>query len=171
MTLEELSKCYEDSAVLLRKRLHELRKALAASQNPEEVWHIKRRIADLTPMLTQMDELAWMLQHYYERGGAVRDDRYGFNGIRKPPKKWQANETISSDIAKRINRFTKANICGISLSSKDHGTDCNAKGCEQEHHLQNLEAGRNESQEICEVFPDVSQFFLGTPNRHKRRNT
>ena len=68
MTLSELSRCYEEAAVPLRARLRELRQAVAASSDPEEIWHLKRRIADLTPMLTQMNELAELTARYYERG-------------------------------------------------------------------------------------------------------
>lgn len=68
MTLQELSRCYEEAAVPLRCRLRELRQALATSDDPEEIWHIKRRIAELTPMLTQMNELADLTAHYYDRG-------------------------------------------------------------------------------------------------------
>ena len=68
MTLLELSRCYEEAAVPLRNRLRELRQALAASDDPEEIWHIKRRIGELTPMLTQMNELADLTAHYYDRG-------------------------------------------------------------------------------------------------------
>ena len=68
MTLQELSRCYEEAAVPLRNRLRELRKALENTEDPEEIWHIKRRIGELTPMLTQMNELAELTAHYYERG-------------------------------------------------------------------------------------------------------
>lgn len=68
MTLEELSLCYEAAAVPLRTRLRELRQALQKTEDPEEVWHLKRRISELTPMLTQMNELAELTAHYYERG-------------------------------------------------------------------------------------------------------
>ena len=68
MTLQELSRCYEEAAVPLRNRLRELRQALAAASDPEEIWHIKRRIGELTPMLTQMNELADLTAHYYDRG-------------------------------------------------------------------------------------------------------
>lgn len=68
MTLIELSACYEAAAVPLRARLRELRMALAAADDPEEIWHLKRRIAELTPMLTQMNELAELTARYYERG-------------------------------------------------------------------------------------------------------
>ena len=68
MTLQELSRCYEEAAVPLRARLRELRKMLEKTNDPEEIWHIKRRIGELTPMLTQMNELAELTAHYYERG-------------------------------------------------------------------------------------------------------
>ena len=75
MTLQELSHQYEASAVLLRRRLRELRCARARETDPEEVWHLKRRIAELTPMLTQMNELAELTGRYYERG-YYRSEKY-----------------------------------------------------------------------------------------------
>ena len=75
MTLEELSRCYEEAAVPLRNRLRELRFLLAETKDPEEIWHIKRRIAELTPMLTQMNELAELTAHYYDRG-YYRSEKY-----------------------------------------------------------------------------------------------
>ena len=68
MTLAELSKDYEAAAVPLRARLRELRRPLATETDPEAVWHLQRRIAELTPMLTQMNELAELTARYYERG-------------------------------------------------------------------------------------------------------
>ena len=75
MTLEEISRCYEEAAVPLRARLRELRQMLETATDPEEIWHIKRRIHDLTPMLTQMNELAELTAHYYERG-YYRSEKY-----------------------------------------------------------------------------------------------
>ena len=75
MTLEQLSHCYEEAAVPLRIRLRELRQMLAEAEDPEEIWHIKRRIAELTPMLTQMNELAELTAHYYDRG-YYRSEKY-----------------------------------------------------------------------------------------------
>ena len=75
MTLEELSRCYEEAAVPLRARLRQLRQMLARTEDPEEIWHIKRRIAELTPMLTQMNELAELTARYYERG-YYRNEKY-----------------------------------------------------------------------------------------------
>lgn len=75
MTLAELSLCYEEAAAPLRVRLRELRYMLAAAEDPEEVFHIKRRIGELTPMLTQMNELAELTAHYYDRG-YYRSEKY-----------------------------------------------------------------------------------------------
>ena len=75
MTLQELSRCYEEAAVPLRDRLRFLRQAVAASEDADEIWHLKRRIAELTPMLTQMNELAELTAHYYDRG-YYRSEKY-----------------------------------------------------------------------------------------------
>ena len=75
MTLPELSVGYEAAAVPLRARLRELRNALAVSDDPEEIWHLKRRIAELTPMLTQMNALAELTAHYYDKG-YYRSEKY-----------------------------------------------------------------------------------------------
>ena len=75
VTLAELSRCYEEAAVPLRKRLRELRILLEKAEDPEEIWHIKRRIGELTPMLTQMNELADLTAHYYDRG-YYRSEKY-----------------------------------------------------------------------------------------------
>ena len=75
MTLRQLSDCYEAAAVPLRARLRELRQALQSTDDPEEIWHLKRRIAELTPMLTQMNELKDLTEHYYDRG-YYRSEKY-----------------------------------------------------------------------------------------------
>jgi uncharacterized membrane protein YccC len=75
MTLQELSDCYEAAAVPLRQRLSQLRNALQEARDPEEIWHLKRRIAELTPILTQMNELAELTAHYYDRG-YYRSEKY-----------------------------------------------------------------------------------------------
>ena len=75
MTLAELSRCYEEAAIPLRKRLHQLRTQLAATEDPEEIWQLRRRIMELTPMLTQMNELAELTAHYYDRG-YYRSEKY-----------------------------------------------------------------------------------------------
>lgn len=68
MTLMELSRDYEAAAVPLRARLRQLRLALKKETDPEKIWYLKRRIGELTPMLTQVNELAELTAHYYDRG-------------------------------------------------------------------------------------------------------
>lgn len=75
MTLGEMSKDYRAAAVPLRRRLAQLRRELKEARDPEEIWHLKRRIAVLTPMLTEMNELAELTQRYYERG-YYRNEKY-----------------------------------------------------------------------------------------------
>ena len=75
MTLREMSKDYRAAAVPLRQRLAQLRRALKQTDDPEAVWCLKRRIAVLTPMLTEMNELADLTEHYYERG-YYRNEKY-----------------------------------------------------------------------------------------------
>ena len=48
---------------------------LAQETDPEEIWHLKRRIAELTPMLSQMNDLEELTAHYYDRG-YYRNEKY-----------------------------------------------------------------------------------------------
>lgn len=77
MTLLEISEGYRQAAVPLRARLSQLRRALKQTDDPEEIWRLKRRIAELTPMLTQVNELAELTEHYYDRG-YYRSEKYTF---------------------------------------------------------------------------------------------
>lgn len=75
MTMEELSQLYRESAQLLQERLWELRIERVGMQDPERLWQINRRIAELTPMLTEMNELAELTKHYYDKG-YWRNEKY-----------------------------------------------------------------------------------------------
>ena len=55
--------------------LEELRQALADETDPDKLWHLRRRINELTPMLTEMNELAELTEHYYDRG-YYRNEKY-----------------------------------------------------------------------------------------------
>ena len=68
MTLKELSPYYAHSAQLLQDRIKLLRRQLRETDDPEEQWHLRRRIIALTPILTQMRELEELTEHYYDRG-------------------------------------------------------------------------------------------------------
>lgn len=171
MTLKELAKTYEAAAIPLRLRLSELRKMLAEAVDPEEIWHIKRRIAELTPMLTQMNELAWMLEHYYERGGGDRDDRYGFCGkrsVRARTKK--ANGNLAPDTARRINRFAASNFLGLSLRGETHGADSPGERCEQVNNFANAEARGTENNPHYSIFDAVNSRHFNKKEKRSKPN-
>ena len=75
MTLMQIGMEYRASAEPLRRRLKQLRTELKTADDPEEIWHLKRRIAELTPMLTQCNALSALCLRYYERG-YYRDETY-----------------------------------------------------------------------------------------------
>ena len=58
MTLEELSETYREAAKPLRERLKQLRMELVTETNPQIAFCLKTRIAQMTPILTQLNELA-----------------------------------------------------------------------------------------------------------------
>ncbi len=68
MTMEQLSAGYAQSAQLLRKRMAELRALVRLETDPEKKWALRRRILELSPMLTQMNELTELTARYYEKG-------------------------------------------------------------------------------------------------------
>ena len=68
MTLEELSETYREAAKPLRERLQQLRMELVTETDPLNAYSLKTRIAQMTPILTQLNELAELTEHYYERG-------------------------------------------------------------------------------------------------------
>lgn len=164
MTLEELSQCYEDAAVPLRKRMSELRHQITLTDDPEEIWHLNRRIAALTPLLTQMNDLAWLLANYYEIGGADRDSRYGFNGKRKSRRgKAKADDNVDADTQRRINRFAAASFHGFPFQKQVCNSDSRGTGSEQKHCLSDSETSGEKSDENHEVLPVLSQFFGSNP--------
>ena len=83
MSLQEISKEYEASANLLQARIRLLRRQMDQTQDPDEAWNLRRRIAELTPMLTQMNELAQLTAHYYDRG-YYRNEKYTMQRVCTP---------------------------------------------------------------------------------------
>lgn len=75
MTLLELSQQYAHSAHLLRMRIRSLRQMARAAENEETRQQLRRRIADLQPMLSQCRQLQLLTAHYYERS-FHRNERY-----------------------------------------------------------------------------------------------
>ncbi len=68
MTLKQMSQEYHLAAEKLRQRLAFLRRQVKLTQDQERLWRLRREIAELTPVLTQLNELAELTAHYYDRG-------------------------------------------------------------------------------------------------------
>ena len=75
MTLKELSETYREAAKPLRARLKQLRMELVTETDPQIAFCLKTRIAQMTPILTQLNELADLTEHYYDRG-YWRNEKY-----------------------------------------------------------------------------------------------
>ena len=67
MTLLEMSAVYADSAAALRLRIAELRAAMGALSDPEELRALRAMIAALDPLLREARALAELTAHYYDR--------------------------------------------------------------------------------------------------------
>ena len=110
MTLYELGLEYEKSAELIRARLKELRAMVKTATTADERWHIKRRIADLTPMLTECNKISTYLKRYYEHGYYIGDGPY-----QRKLQQFRTGDTESFKVAdcplhidKRTDRETTA---------------------------------------------------------------
>ena len=75
MTLKEVSVGYRDAAEKVRKQLYRLRRMRRDTTDPGERWRIDYQISHLTPVLTELNELAELTEHYYDRG-YYRDQKY-----------------------------------------------------------------------------------------------
>ena len=67
MTLLEMSLAYQASGTAIRQRLAELRAAVRGQTDPEAVRALRRRIAELAPLLQESRELEMLTAHYYDR--------------------------------------------------------------------------------------------------------
>lgn len=77
MTMLELSVTYHAQADVLRLRIRELKEMRQGQADPEEIFRLTRRIAELEPLLREARELAAVTAHYYERG-YHKDEKYCF---------------------------------------------------------------------------------------------
>ncbi len=75
MKLHELSIGYEESAKRLKAHLSQLRRDLAAEEDPQKRSILRYRISYLGAILTQCYDLQELTAHYYERG-YKRNEKY-----------------------------------------------------------------------------------------------
>ena len=170
LELKDLAKEYEASAVLLRNRLSELRRMEKVADDPEERWRIRRRIAELTPMLTQMNDLAFMLEHYYEKGGKDQDVRYGFTGCsrRKQIKARQDEENCFPGNRGGTDREAAPSFFGIPSEADDNTRDCGCARRKQVHRKSYFGARRGEDPKDYEVFLNIPDDPTGYAQNRRR---
>lgn len=121
----------------------ELRTALKHESDPEARFRLGRRIAELTPMLTDCNAISYCLTHYYDKGGNEHDERFGFNGVRRPKKR--PVETHRRRRSSGIDdRATEADIHNVSLSDDvDHRHRTRIR-CIQEYDIPHIDTCREE---------------------------
>ena len=66
MTLLELSALYDESATRIRVRMAQLRADAKEQTDPAAAQALRQRIAELTPLLREMRELAVLTADYYD---------------------------------------------------------------------------------------------------------
>ena len=68
MTLLELSKEYTQTAEQLRQRIAQLRRQLRQTRrDTPQAWQLERRIGVLQDMQKEVNRVAWLTAHYYDR--------------------------------------------------------------------------------------------------------
>lgn len=75
MKLSELAPAYRAEEQAIRGRIRLLRKRLEETEDPEEIFHLHRRIQELRPIMEQCRDLAELTERYYERG-YYRNEKY-----------------------------------------------------------------------------------------------
>ena len=116
--LEDLSRQYEDEAAKLQMRLRELRIDLKATEDSDEIWHLKRRIAELTPILTQMNELAELTKHYYDRG-YYRSATYTCQHIRENTSLFEIDMEIEESAGETPIMISQPNLLDATKLKKN----------------------------------------------------
>ena len=163
MTLEELSREYRKSAKLLSDRLAQLRGLLRQAEDPEEVFQLKRRIAELTPILTEMRAISDLTEHYYERGH-YRNEQYSSNCFREQGgARRQAKAYFGEDCSERVDGAPAGYVHLVPLEEREHHPDRQQAGSSQKHRKPHFEEGRAEGgpvYPICEISGELLEMFF-----------
>lgn len=156
MTLEELSAEYRKSAALLSGRLRSLREQLKHAETPEEKFGIKRRIAELTPMLTEMNKIAEITAHYYERG-FWRDAGFTSNCFTECPggQKASDSEIFNEIYPERADGCPAGYVRQVPTEGPKRNPNSRGTGRKQKLRKPQFEAGRAESGKDCQL-PDLN---------------
>lgn len=136
-TLCEIGLEYEKSAKLLSVRLSELRAQLKTTTDPEDIWKLKRRIYELTPMLTQCNKLAKRCKKYYD----IRTVGSGRSGSVSPSNKSQKVGAIDFNNTKRTHSAASASSKNGSSGGQNNDRSCRRIKRLQEYNIADLSSG------------------------------
>lgn len=160
MSLSDLSQGYRDSAELLSNRLASLRAQLKDATDPEQVFSLKRRIAELTPMLTEMNALAELTERYYDKE-YYRDERYSsncFQAIRRGTQ--EAKRNFDEYYPSGADGAPAGYFCTVLSRRSEDRADCNKPGCEQKYRKSYPKESRAESTSDYSVPVEVLDKFF-----------
>lgn len=136
---------------MIRAKLKELRAALKAAQTEAERWALKRRISELTPMLTQTNKVADLLEHYYERG-YWRSASYSVNSLADRQRRGQAKKAAAACYRdERADGGPAGYVSGLLCQRPHDPGNCQKKKSQQEHRMQNSQTRRGQSDEVHQV--------------------
>lgn len=75
MRLHEMAREYRSNTALLELRLKQLQTARRRAKQSEVKYRLKRRINCLQVMINESRKTAFVLEHYYDRGGDGHENR------------------------------------------------------------------------------------------------
>ena len=160
MPLSDLSQGYRDSAQLLSNRLVSLRAQLKDATDTEQVFSLKRRIVELTPMLTEMNALAELTERYYDKG-YYRDERYSSNCFQAVGRSTQESKrNFAENYPSGVDGAPAGYFCSILSRRSEDRADCNKPGCEQKYRKSYPKKSRAESTSNYTVPVDVLDKFF-----------
>ena len=74
MQLEEVARQYRSNTALLELRLKQLQVARRRAEQNEVKYRLKQRINCLQVMINENRKTAFVLEHYYDRGGDAHEN-------------------------------------------------------------------------------------------------
>ena len=75
MQMREMAKEYRANTALLELRLKQLQVARRHAEHSEVKYRLKQRINCLQAMINENRKTAFVLEHYYDRGGEQHENR------------------------------------------------------------------------------------------------
>ena len=75
MTRHEMAREYRSNTALLELRLRQLQVAQRRARQKEVKYRLKQRIGCLRVLINESRKTAFVLEHYYQKGGRQNEDK------------------------------------------------------------------------------------------------